>query len=155
MTTSSRELTGPASAGTAQSAQPAKTRSGKAPAEIRRESADPGDRLADTSEALARKVDLPVRVEDAVHATKETVQAKVDEVKQHLQKSSETLRDKADEATLQAKSLTNQAVAQFPPVAGRIEQLTQTVRQRPVPAVAVVLSVVVLLVLRRLLRRNG
>lgn len=95
------------------------------------------------------------RVEDIVHATKETLQAKVDEVKQHLQKSSETLRDKADEATLRAKGLTNQAVAKFPPVSGRVARLAQTARQRPVPAAVVVLGAVVLLVLRRLLRRNG
>ena len=88
MTTSSRELTSPVSAGTAQSAQRAKTLSGKASTEILRGSADTRDRLVDTREALALKVDLPARVEDAVHATKETVQAKVDEVKQHLQKSS-------------------------------------------------------------------
>lgn len=155
MTISSRELTGPVSAGTANSAQPAKKRSGKASAEIRRGSADTRDRLADPREALALKVDPLARVEDMVHATKETLQAKVDEVKQHLQNSSETLRDKADEATSRAKGLTDQAVAKFPPVSGRIEQLTQTVRQRPVPAAAVVLGVLVLLVLRRLFRRNG
>lgn len=77
MTTSSRELTSPVSAGTAQSVQRAKTRSGKASTEILRGSADTRDRLADAREALALKVDLPARVEDAVHATKETVQAKV------------------------------------------------------------------------------
>jgi hypothetical protein len=155
MTTSSRELTSPASAGTTQPAQPAKTRSGQASTEIRRGSVDTRDRLADTGEALALKVDLPVRVGDTVHATKETLQAKVDEVKQQLQKNGETLRDKTDEATLRAKDLTNQAVAKFPLVSGRVAQLTQTARQRPVPAVVVVLGVVVLLVLRRLLRRTG
>jgi molecular chaperone GrpE (heat shock protein) len=92
-----------------------------------------------------------------VHATKETLLGKVSEVKQYLRKSSETLRDKTDAATLQAKSLTNQAVAEFPlPVSGRIEQLRQAARQRSVPAVAVVLGVLaLLLVLRRLLRRHG
>ncbi len=48
-----------------------------------------------------------------MHAAKETLQVKVDEVKQRLHRSSETLRDKADEATSQAKGLTDQAVAKF------------------------------------------
>ncbi len=103
--------------------------------------------------ALAHKVDLPARVKDKVDHTKETVQAKVDAVRQHLHVGTETLQDKADGATREAKSLTNQALAKVvPSAAGRVTQLTETARQRPVPAAVVVLSV--LLVLRRLLRRN-
>ncbi|MGB9282016.1 MAG: hypothetical protein WCB57_18365 [Pseudonocardiaceae bacterium] len=63
------------------------------------------------------------------------------------------LQNKAGETTRQAKDLTDQAVANLPePVVGRITRLTAAVRRRPVPAAAVVLTV--LLVLRRLLRRN-
>lgn len=86
---------------------------------------------------------------------KGTMQATIGEVKQQLHKSSERLQDKAGEATVQARGLTNQAVAKLPaPVAGRVEQLTETVRRRPVPAAAVVLGVLVSLVLRGLFRRN-
>jgi hypothetical protein len=89
-----------------------------------------------------------------VHQGKETAQAKVDEVRQHLHKGTETLQDKAEEATLRAKGLTHQALAKLPPpMAGRIEGLKKVVRQRPVPAAAVVLGVLV--VLRRLLSRNS
>ncbi|MDQ3764416.1 MAG: hypothetical protein M3460_23500 [Actinomycetota bacterium] len=103
--------------------------------------------------ALAHKAHLPAGVKGKVHGTKEAVQAKVEQVKQHLQEGAETVQDKAGDAALQARTLTNQARAKVPaPVAGRIEQLRDTVRQRPVPAIAVMLGV--LLVLRLLLRRN-
>jgi hypothetical protein len=104
-------------------------------------------------EALAHKRDLPVdlsvRVKDKVQQTKGTVQAKVDEVRQHLHKGTERWQDTAGEA----KSLTHRAQAKvLVPVAGRIEGLGEMMRHRPVPAAAVVLGV--LMVLRRLLRRN-
>ncbi len=154
MTTLSRELNGSSAAGAAQSGQPAKTPSGNATAEILQQSTH-GDQLADTMEALAPKVELPAHVKTKVREAKETVQAKVDDVQQYLHKGSETLRDKAGEATLQAKTLTNEALAKLPdPVTGRIGQLTETVRKRPVPAAAVVLGMFVLFVLRRVLRRN-
>ncbi|MGH3574187.1 MAG: hypothetical protein ACRDUW_20590 [Pseudonocardiaceae bacterium] len=154
MTTSSRELNGSSTAGTAQSGQPAKTPSGNATAEIRQQFTH-GDQLADAMEALAPKVELPAHVKTKVRETKETVQAKADDVQQHLQKSGGTLRDKAGEATLQAKTVTNEALAKLPaPVTGSIGQLTETVRKRPVPPAAVVLGVFVLFVLRRLLRGN-
>jgi hypothetical protein len=89
-----------------------------------------------------------------VHDTKETVQATVEEVRQYLDKGTETVRDKAEQATLRAKSLTRHALAKLaPPVAGRIGGLREAVRQRPVPAATVALGALVLL-LRRLLRRN-
>jgi hypothetical protein len=105
--------------------------------------------------ALAHTVDLPARVKDRVLDAKGTVHAKVEAVGQRLHRGTETLQDKADEAASEAKSLTNQAVARLAsPAGGRVKQLTETLRQRPVLAVvAVVLSVVV--VLRRLLRSTS
>lgn len=88
-------------------------------------------------------------------ATKEAVQAKIGQAKRRLDEGRETVHDKADEVTRQTKSLANQAREQIPtPVAGRLNRLTRAVRQRPVPAVAMVLTVFVSLLLRRLLRRN-
>jgi gas vesicle protein len=146
---SSRELAGPASGRTAQPAQPAKTLPGKAPTAIHQGMTHTRDQLTDTVEALANKMGLPVRVKDKVRQTKDTVQATVGEVRQHLHKSTETLQDKAGEV----KSLTNQALAKVPtPGAGRIDGLMERVRHRPLPAAAVVLGVLV--VLRRLLWRN-
>lgn len=151
---SSHKFTGSASARTAQSAQPADTPPVKAAAEIRQTIAHAREQLAGTAEVLAHKVKLPTPVKDLVQETREAAQAKVEEVKQQLHKSTETVQDKVDETTLQAKSLKNQAVGKLPrPVAGRIGGLVKTVRQRPVLPAAAVLGVVVLL-LRRLLRRN-
>lgn len=153
MSISSRELTGPVSGQTAQPAQPAKTPSGKLPTAIHQGITHTREQLADTVEALANKVNLPVglsvRVKDKVQQTRDTVQVKVDEVRQHLHKSTETLQDKA----VEMKSLSNQALAKVPvPVAGRVEGLMEMVRQRPVAVAAVVLGG--LMALRRLLRRN-
>jgi hypothetical protein len=146
---SSREFTGPASGRTAQPAQPAKALSGKPPTAIHQGITHTREQLADTVEALAHKIDLPVRVKDRVQQTKDTVQTKVDEVRQHLHKGTETLQDKAGEV----RSLTNQALVKVPaPVGGRIKGLGEMVRYRPVSAAAVVLGV--LMVLRRLLRSN-
>jgi len=152
LSTTSRNLIDPSSAATAQPARPAKTLSG-IPGEILQDIAHTREKLADTMEALAHKVDLPTRLKGKVHDTKETMQDKVEKVRRYLHKGTETLQGKADEAAWQAKSLTNQSVAKLPPpVAGRIEQLMKTVRQRPVPAAALVLGV--LFVLRGLLRRS-
>jgi hypothetical protein len=94
------------------------------------------EHLAGDMEALTHKVKLPA-------------------LKHYLHQSRETLRDKAGETSLQAKSLVHRARAQLPaPATGRISQLTQTVRRRPVPAVAVMLGPVIVLVLRALLRRT-
>ena len=47
------------------------------------------------------------------------------------------------------------ALAKLPsPVSGRVEQLAEAVRQRPVPAAAVMLGLLVLLLLRLFLPRN-
>ncbi|MDQ3764092.1 MAG: DUF3618 domain-containing protein [Actinomycetota bacterium] len=145
-------------------AQPAKTpsdktpaetsdKTDKTPAEIRQDIAHTREQLAHTVETLAHKVQVPARVKNKVHGAKETAHAKIDQVKQRLHEGSETLQDKADEATLQATSLTNQTLAKLPPpLARRIAQLLDTARQRPVTTAAVVLGVFV--VLRRLRRRS-
>ena len=95
-----------------------------------------------------------LRVKDKVRDTKETAQAKFEQIRQNLHQGTETLSDQADDATRQAKSLTNKALARVrPPVAGRIRKLSETVRNRPVPTAAVIM-LGLLVVLRRLLRRN-
>ncbi len=107
--------------------------------------------LSITSHNLA--VDLPADVQDKVRDAKETAQATIHEAKQQLHKGAETLHNRAGETTQQVKDLTDQAVAKLPePVVGRIAQLMAVVRRRPLPAAAVALAVLV--VLRRLLRRN-
>lgn len=84
-----------------------------------------------------------------------TMHAKIDELKQHLHQSSETLQDKVEGATARAKGMTNQVREKVPPqVAGRVEHVTETVRQRSMPTAAVVLSVFGLVVLRGLLPRH-
>ncbi len=93
-------------------------------------------------------------VKDKVRDTQETGQAKFEQIRQNLHKGTETLRDQADDATLQAKNLTNKALAKVRlPVAGRIRKLSGTVRNRPIPAAAVIVFGL-FLVMRRLLRRN-
>lgn len=105
--------------------------------------------------ALAQTVDLPARVKDRVLDAKDTVHAKVEAVGQRLHRGTDTLQDKAEEATSEAKSLTNQALTRLaPPAGGRVKQLTETLRQRPVLAVAVVV-LSVFMVLRRLLRSTS
>ncbi|HEX8934358.1 MAG TPA: hypothetical protein VF788_09230 [Pseudonocardiaceae bacterium] len=108
--------------------------------------------------ALAHKVVLPTRVKDKVHDAKETAQSKVGIVRQHLQTGTEALQDKADGVMQEARGVTNQALAKLvPPGVGRISRrritnVTGTVRRRPVPVAAAVLSV--LMVLGLLIRRN-
>lgn len=95
-----------------------------------------------------------LRVKDKVRDTQENVQATFEQIRQNLHKGTETLQDQADEATLQAKSLTNKARAKVRlPVTDRIRQLSGTVRNRPMPAAAVIVFGL-FLVLRRLLHRN-
>jgi hypothetical protein len=109
--------------------------------------------LGDTVEALAHKADVPARVKDKVHDTKETVQVKAEEVTQHVLEGTEALQAKAGEMASQAEHLIRQALGKLPPpVAARIEPLVAAVRQRPLPAAAV--AVGMLLMLRRLLRKN-
>lgn len=142
---SSHTRTRPAVAPTAQPVQSSKKSAATIPARAR---------AVDLVEALAPKLDMSARVKDTVQATKETVQATVAQAKQQLHKGSEKLQDKAAEATSQANKLPAHALAKLPPsAAGRIEQLIGTARQRPVPAVVAVLTV--LLMALRLLLRKG
>ncbi|HZA17679.1 MAG TPA: DUF3618 domain-containing protein [Pseudonocardiaceae bacterium] len=109
--------------------------------------------LGDTVEALAHKADVPARVKDKVHDTKETVQLKAEEVTEHVLEGTEALQARATEMASQTERLIHQALEKLPPpVAQRIEPLIATARQRPLPAAVV--AVAVLLVLRRLLRSN-
>ncbi|MGH3720921.1 MAG: hypothetical protein ACRDRI_19145 [Pseudonocardiaceae bacterium] len=153
MSTSARELTNSTSAGTTQPADPP---TAKAAGEIRQAIAHTREQLSDAVETLVHEIDLPARVIDKAHQGKETVQAKVDEVRQHLHKGTETVQDKAEEATLRAKGLTRQAWAKLSaPMTKRIDDMRETVRQRPVPIAAVALGVLgVSVFLRRLRRRN-
>ena len=97
-------------------------------------------------------VDLPTGVKDKAREAKGTAQAKFEDLKQHLHTGTEALQDKAGETTQQAKDLTDQAVAKLPePLVGWLGQLMAAVRQRPVPAIAVVLGL--WLMLRLVLRR--
>ena len=110
-----------------------------------------------TSSLELTKAAVPALVEGKLHATKKAVQATAEQVKQHLHKGSKTAQDKAGEAVLQAKSTANGALAKLPTaVPGRVGQLAQGVRHRPVPAAAATLfGVLMLLVLRLVLRRNA
>ncbi|MDT7716300.1 MAG: hypothetical protein QOH09_2292 [Pseudonocardiales bacterium] len=132
--------------------------------EIRQDIERTREQLGDTVEALAHKVDVPARVKDKVHETKETVQVKAEEVKQQAQakaeevtqqvlEGTEALQAKAVEVTQRAEHVIGQGLDKLPPpVAARIEPLVAAAKQRPLPAAAV--AVAVLLVLRRLLRRK-
>jgi phosphosulfolactate synthase (CoM biosynthesis protein A) len=101
-----------------------------------------------------RTADLPTGVKDKVRDAKETAQAKIEDIKQHLHAGTDAVQDKAAETTQQAKHLADQAAAKLPePVVGRLTQVMAAVRQRPIPAVVALLAV--LLVLRRLLSRNS
>jgi hypothetical protein len=108
--------------------------------------------------ALAHKVVLPTRVKAKVYDTKETAQSKVETVRQHLQTGTEALQDKAGGVMQEARGVTNQALAKLVPsgvgrIKGhRINHVTGTVRRRPVPVAAAVLSVLMLLGL--IIRRN-
>ncbi|MGH3719954.1 MAG: DUF3618 domain-containing protein [Pseudonocardiaceae bacterium] len=126
------------------------------------------EQLGDTVEALTHKVTVPARAKDKAHDIKETLhlraeevtqqaQTKVEEVTQHVQEGTEALQAKAGKAARRAKNLTRRALGKLPSrVAARIEPLTATAKQRPLPtaAVAVGMGAVVIVVLRRLLRRN-
>lgn len=94
-----------------------------------------------------------LRLKDKARDTKETMQARFEQIRQNLHKDTERLQDQADDATLQAKNLTNKALARVrPPIAGHIRKLSGTVRNPPVPAAAVIM-LGLLFVLRRLFRR--
>lgn len=118
--------------------------------ELRQDIERTREQLGDTVEALAHKVDVPARVKEKVH---DTVQATSEEVKQQVYEGTEALQATAGELALQVERLIHQALEKLPPpVAARIEPLIVTARQRPLPTAAI--AVGVLLVLRRLLRRN-
>jgi hypothetical protein len=102
----------------------------------------------------SRTADLPTGVKDKVRDAKDTAQAKIQDIKQHLHGRTEAVQDKAGETTQQAKDLAEQAAAKLPvSVVGRLTQLMAVVRRRPIPAVVALMAV--LLVLRRLLGRNS
>jgi hypothetical protein len=105
-------------------------------------------------ETLTQKVDVPSGITDKWHTTKDTAQATIGKATRHLHQGKNTVQDTTNKVTQQAKSLTNQAATQIPaPVAGRASDLAQAVRQRPVPAVTMVLAIFALLLLRRFLSR--
>src|ERR1700712_6102110 len=75
--------------------------------EIRKDIERTRAQLGHTVEALAHKVDVPARVKDKVHETKETVQVKAEEVKQQAQAKAEEVTQQVLEGTeaLQAKAV--------------------------------------------------
>ena len=102
----------------------------------------------------SRTADLPTAVKDKMRDAKETAQAKIQDITQHLHDGTEAVQDKAGETTQQARDLAEQAAAKLPvSVVGRLTQLMAVVRRRPIPAVVALMAV--LLVLRRLLGRNS
>jgi predicted transcriptional regulator len=121
--------------------------------EIRQDIERTREQLGDTVEALAYKADVPARLKDKVHDTKETVQVKAEEVTHQLLEDTGALQARAGEVARQVDHLIHQALSKLPPpVAARVEPLIATARQRPLPAAAV--AVLALLVLRRLFRRK-
>lgn len=114
------------------------------------------EQLADRVPVWAPQPDLPVGVQDKWQAAKDTVAHKIGQVTQYVGAGKETIQDKTDKVTSQAKSLANQAQAQVPPpVARRVHHLTAAVRQRPVSVTAMVLTVIALvLLLPRVVRRS-
>jgi hypothetical protein len=128
--------------------------------EIRQDIERTREQLGDTVEALAHKVDVPARVKETVHVKAEEVkqqaQAKA-EVTEQVLEGTEALQAKAVEGAQHAEHLIDQGLGKLPPpVAARIEPLIDTAKQRPLPAVAVAVGVLLVLrlVLRRLLRRK-
>jgi hypothetical protein len=88
-----------------------------------------------------------------MHDTKETVQVKAEVVTQQVLERTAALQAKASEVAQQAERLIYETLEKLPPpVAARIEPLVVAARQQPLAAAAI--AVGVLLVLRRLLRRN-
>lgn len=89
---------------------------------------------------------------------KRQAQAKAEEVTQQILQGTEAVQAKATEVAQRAEHLTDQALDKLPPpVAARIEPLIDTAKQRPLPAVAVAVGVLLVLrlVLRRLLGRKS
>jgi hypothetical protein len=121
--------------------------------EIRKDIERTRAQLGHTVEALAHKVDVPARVKDKMHDTRETVQVKAEVVTQQVLERTAALQTKASEMAQQAERLVYETLEKLPPpVAARIEPLVVAARQQPLAAAAI--AVGVLLVLRRLLRRK-
>ena len=153
MSTSSSEVLSPATEAMSSNAA-ADTSTERASAGIRHSLAQTREQLADTMETLTQKVDVPSGIKDKWHATKDTAQATIGKATRHLHQGKNTVQDTTKEVAQQAKGLTSQAATQIPaPVAGRASDLAQAVRQRPVPAVTMVLAILALLLLRRFLSR--
>jgi type I site-specific restriction endonuclease len=99
--------------------------------EIRQEIERTRAELGQTVEALAHKADVPARVKDKVHDTKQTVQVKAEQATQQLQENIPALQAKAGEIASQAERLIHQALQKLPPpVAERIEPLITTATQQ-------------------------
>ena len=122
----------------------------------------------DILEELTHRIDVPARVRDKVHDVEETVQVKAAEVEQQVPEIAETLDVAetlevaetldvaADEAAWQIEELAGELPEEvLPQMAAHVAPEPVTARQRP-PIVAIAVAVLlVLLVLRRLLRRNS
>lgn len=90
-----------------------------------------------------------------MRATTAIVHAAGGQVKQRLQPGRATARDDLGEVSLRGQQVTDHAQVVLPAsVTGRVNKLAQKARRRPVPAVALVLGPVLLLVLRALLSRS-
>lgn len=150
MSTSSPEILSPAAEAMSSAARSAKAFTGKASAGIRNRVSQAREQLTDTMDVVAQKVDVPAGIKDKWHATKDTAQAAIGQAARHLHEGKKTVQDRTTEVAHQAQSLTNQAAAQVPaPVAGRVTDLAQALRQRPAPAAAIVFAIFALLLLRR------
>lgn len=135
---------------TAPAASPAKTATDTVADGIRNSLFHAREQLTDTVEALGRKVQVPSKVRDKWHATKDAAKATIGQATQQLHDGNTAVQNKAIEVTGQLKSLTGRAADQVPaPVTARAHQLTQTVRRGPVSAAAMVLTIFALLILRR------
>jgi hypothetical protein len=140
-TTSKRSR--PSSAKTLKPAQPVQ----KTPAQAVRveatETETPDRGLAEIRQAISHARE---HVADTTETLTQDTKGKVELVKRGLQVHAVTLQNKARKTMRQAGNLTGQARRKLPsPTSGRIGQVTGTVRQRPVPATAVVLGVVLVL----------
>ena len=122
----------------------------------------------DILEELTHRIDVPARVRDKVHDVEETVRVKAQEVTQQVPEIAETLEVAeilevaetlevaAEEATWQIEELADELPEEnLPQVAAHVAPEPVTTRQRlPIAAIAVAV-LLVLLVLRRLVRRNS
>jgi hypothetical protein len=122
----------------------------------------------DILEELTHRIDVPARLRDKVHDVEETVQVDAEEVEQQVPEIAQTLdvaetlevagtlEVAAGEAAWQIEELADELPEEvLPQMAPHVAPESVTARQRP-PIVAIAVAVLlVLLVLRRLLRRNS